>query len=498
MPITSRLSTPSSPRFVHDLLDNNIENDADRIALADSGGTITYASLSTLSRQIAVDLRRSGVSMGDRVLCVMENSVFLAATIVAASRIGAIFVVVNPQTPATRLELVVNDCHPAIIVVDDFRADDINLPASQVMMASSFGNGSERLDTSPALLDTDLVALIYTSGSTMAPRGVIVTHQNVMFSAGAIQARLQILRSDGLISFLPMSFDYGLYQVFLSFLAGCALVLRTPTDVGPGILGTIAETRSTVLPLMPTIAEVIVRLTNRDVATIETIRAITSTGARMPETLVHSLRQIFPRGSFYSMFGLTECKRVSIMLPSEYPTRPRSVGRPLDGTRCFVVDKNGQGLPPGHIGELVVCGPHVTRGYWNDREATEQRFRRHGLCDDVALFTGDLCSMDGDGFIFHHGRADDIFKIRGYRVSATEIESAAIGLQGVFAAALVHATHGGPVLFVLSTNPPSEVRDELAGILERYKIPSTIRALDDFPKTANGKVDKNALAKMIE
>src|SRR5439155_10777265 len=214
---------------------------------------------------------------------------------------------------------------------------------------------------------------------------------------------------------MPLSFDYGLYQVFLACASGAHLVLGEAADAGPPLLRQLEEHGATVLPLVPSLAANLTRLIGRSARPPTRLRMVTNTGATLSPAASARLRELVPRLDVVPMFGLTECKRVSIAEPNADLTRPRSVGTPLPGTEAYVVDPEGRRLPPGETGELVVRGPHVMAGYWRARELTAARFRRDGSGSPL-LYTGDHCRLDADGHLYFVGRTDDIYKQRGLRV----------------------------------------------------------------------------------
>jgi acyl-CoA synthetase (AMP-forming)/AMP-acid ligase II len=219
-----------------------------------------------------------------------------------------------------------------------------------------------------------------------------------------------------------------------------------------------------------------------------------------PETLA-KLRAAMPRLRVQLMYGLTECKRVSIMPVDEDLRRPGACGRPLPGTEVFVVDEDGKSLPPGQVGEFIVRGRHVMAGYWRREELTRQRFIRvDGPCS--VLRTGDYGWMDFDGYLYVEGRRDDVYKERGFRVSATEIEAAAHAVDGVRLAAVIPPRSDSPrshaVLIMVGELSAEQVMDELRHRIEHFKIPRRCVVVDAIPLNHNGKVDKKALAKYVD
>ncbi|MNP35729.1 Enterobactin synthase component E [compost metagenome] len=163
------------------------------------------------------------------------------------------------------------------------------------------------------------------------------------------------------------------------------------------------------------------------------------------------------------------------------------------------MDSNGLPLPSGSVGELVVRGPHVTLGYWRDELTTQRFFRTWNFGNEVVLFTGDLCSMDQEGYLYYHGRKDDIFKLRGYRVSCTEIERSALSIDGIHQAAVLIPTLEEPAaLIVTSDLSIDEIREELRHSMEYFKIPDMIEKVEKMPLSANGKYDLKALRQYVK
>jgi len=198
------------------------------------------------------------------------------------------------------------------------------------------------------------------------------------------------------------------------------------------------------------------------------------------------------------MYGLTECKRVSIMLPTEMAAHGDSVGRPLAGTEVYSVDPGGNILPPGEIGELVVRGRHVAHGYWRAPEETAKRFRKRAPENAVELFTGDSGAVDADGYIYFSARSDDLLKHRGNRISPVEIENEACTLDGVVEASLLKREDDDTLHLFVTLSDDSLTQDgilaALSQTLEPAKVPGFVIVLPEMPKSMNGKIDRKSLA----
>jgi acyl-CoA synthetase (AMP-forming)/AMP-acid ligase II len=348
---------------------------------------------------------------------------------------------------------------------------------------------------------SDPFCLVYTSGSTAEPHGVMVSHANVAFTVSAIQQRLSYKAGDVIGLYLPLSFDYGLYQVLLALEAHASLYISAAELLPLSLIDSLDSERISVLPGIPLFFAALVQMLERNPRTLPHLRAVTNTGELLPAITIDRLRSLFPELDVFVMYGLTECKRVSILLPEELETHAGSVGRPLDGTIVEVVDKNGRPALDGTPGELVVRGPHVTMGYWRNPEETAQRFVT--AADGTRmLFTGDIGRRSADGYIYFEGRRDVQAKHRGFRISLREIELAALEVSGTASAAAVASSKTDELHLFLtqqsSTLSESTVFRSLRERLEPYKIPDRIHLVASLPTTPHGKVDQQKLCAWAE
>jgi len=478
---------------LHELLDRRAAATPDARALTRGSTTWTYAELRERSLAGAEWLAQRGVGRGDRVLVVAPHAAESAALAFAASRLGAIFAVISDQIRPYLLEHVLEDSAPRLVVGTSEAAATAerlfdgpvhelhDLPARPL-------DGARPAGGEPS----DPVAFIYTSGSTAKPKAVVSPHRQVVFATGAIQSRLRYRPDDTVWCCMPLSFDYGLYQVFLACAAGAHLVVGDAACAGPPLVRELEAHGASVLPLVPSLAATLIRLVARTGRPPSRLRMVTNTGAALSPSASARLREVVPGLDVVPMFGLTECKRVSIAEPNADVERPGSVGTPLPGTEAWVVDPDGRRLPPGETGELVVRGPHVMAGYWRAPELTAARFR------DGLLYTGDQCRLNADGHLYFAGRTDDIYKQQGFRVSAIEVEAAAMDVPQVeLAAVLPPSGDEGARLLVTGQVTEAELARELAARLEDHKVPPQISVVESFPLSVNGKVDKRRLAEGV-
>ncbi|WP_129311988.1 class I adenylate-forming enzyme family protein [Streptomyces sp. L2] len=467
-------------------------------AVRDETGGWTYAELDAHSRAFAAWLTARGVRRGERVLVRAGNTRAFVAALFGILRHGAVCVPVNPAMKRFHLSSVVADSAPVLLLG---RGEDLALLAEltdrpvhdlEEVHAGLDPAEAPTRDQDPS--PDDLALLIYTSGSTSAPKAVVSPHAPCVFAARAIAEVLRYRADDVVLVAIPLSFDYGLYQIFLSVLARAQVVLTSPRRQLK-LLGTLREHGVTVVPVVPSLAEMLLRLAGRDKgADPLPVRLFTNTGAALTQPVIAALRRTFPHARVSPMFGTTECKRITVLEPDGDLAKPGSVGPALPGTEVLILDEDGRALPAGEVGEIAVRGPHVMAGYWQAPEITAQRFRPDPVTGEVTLHTGDYGHLDTDGHLYFQGRRDDLFKRRGNRMSVLEIESAALDVPGVEAACAVPPGDGFDLtLFAVTRLSPAELAERLAERLEDAKVPGECRVLAALPLTPNGKTDRQLL-----
>lgn len=489
---------------------------------------MTYAELNAAASALARHLHELGVERGDRVALLLPNGAEAAVAVYGVLRAGAAFTPLNPTIKADKLAYVLRDCEAVAIITDDalaplaeqagehapsvrraLRIEDTadarglrSCPAASVSWpGGARSRPAPTTDAEP--ISVDLAAIVYTSGSTGRPKGVTLTHANMAFAAGSIVEYLEMTAEDRVLCVVPLSFDYGLYQLLMCVRVGATLVLERGFAFPGRIVELLERERITGLPGVPTIFQVLTSLGGGiDGAGQEHLRYLSNTAAALAPATIAALRTAFPHARLYSMYGLTECKRVSYLPPDQLDVRPDSVGIPIPGTEVWIEDDDGRELPAGEVGELIVRGAHVMQGYWNDPQATAERLRPGRWPWERVLATGDLFRRDDEGFLFFVGRRDDIIKSRGEKVAPREVEAALLAADGVRMAAVIgvadrllgQAIHAYVVAEPGADLRPTALRRHCAAHLEDYMVPVRIELRDALPTTPNGKVDHRTLA----
>ncbi|GAB2640092.1 AMP-binding protein [Nocardia goodfellowii] len=431
--------------------------------------------------EYATVLVAAGVRVGDRVLIRATAERWVLAAIYGCSRIGAIAVPLNPDLRPTQWTEIGDDAEPTFVM-----SGPLSLAPPAVAGES----------TSQAVRDPDAtVLLLYTSGSTAAPKAVVCAHRPVLFATTAIATRLNYRPDDVVLCRLPLSFDYGLYQAFLTAYCGATLVLAGAGG-DAGLLGVMRRHRVTVVPVVPSLATMLVRLAAR--GSVTTIRLFTNTGQELTASQIGALRRTFPSAAIQLMYGTTECKRITIGEPDGDTSRPGAVGKPLPGTAVRIVDEDARPVPTGTEGQIVVAGPHLMNGYWRAEDLTALTYGTDTATGERVLYTGDYGRLDESGNLYFHGRRDQLFKHRGVRTSVAEIEAAARAVPDIVDAAVVPPRGGDDaVLFAVTTLSPVEVLRQLRARLEPLKVPAHCQTLAQLPLGASGKTDRTALAALV-
>ncbi|AOF93878.1 class I adenylate-forming enzyme family protein [Sinorhizobium sp. RAC02] len=490
-------------------LQDSAARDGARTAIVAGETRLSYARFLDLSTRMAATLRANGIGPGDRVLILLDNGWRAAVAIFATWIAGAAICPVNPASKTARLEQIARDCRPAMLIVEG-RLEPIvqgvpeltDIPRLVTGDGGSFDTGLEADPLGPETHpDTDLAALIYTSGSTGEPKGVMLAHENMDAAARSITSYLENTASDVILVVLPLSFGYGLTQLVTAMRVGATLVIEKSFAFPQAIFEKIRDERVTGFPLVPTMAAMMLQARELDPSYFANLRYVTSAAAPLPLAHVDGLRAFLPQARLYIMYGQTECTRVSWLPPEELDTRRGSVGIAIPGTHAEVIDEAGDPLPPGAVGELVISGPHVMRGYWQNEAATRQSLRSDPRTGALRLYTGDLFTADADGYLTFVARLDDIIKSRGEKVAPKAVEDVLCRMPGIAEALVVGVPHDvlGQVVkaVVVATDPALTERDVMrfcARNLEDHMVPKLVEFRDTLPKTDSGKAIRRLAA----
>jgi long-chain acyl-CoA synthetase len=287
----------------------------------------------------------------------------------------------------------------------------------------------------------------------------------------------------------------------MAFMFGGTVVLKESFLYIHRILERIVQEKVTGFPIVPTIVAMLLKLQDLKKYDFSTLRYMTNTGAALPVEHIKKLRGMFPHVTMISMFGLTECKRVSYLPPEELDRIPSSVGKAMPNCEVFVVDKDGREVAPGQTGELIIRGSNVMQGYWKDPELTAKTYRNRRYPGERMLYSGDYFRKDEQGYLYFLGRKDDMIKSKGERISAKEIENNISGMKGVAEVAVLGLPDdiiGQAIKAYIVRAPELKLTDKqvlkyCSENMETFMAPKYIEFLENLPKTPNGKIDKKQL-----
>jgi acyl-CoA synthetase (AMP-forming)/AMP-acid ligase II len=505
--------------LVQDFLQNSARARPDKTALVCGNKRFTYGQLDAMANRFANALGQQGVQRGDRVAVYLSNCVEAIVAIFGILKADAVFVSLGRTTKGDKLVSILNNCEAKAIVMDkravaqglgDRVLAEVKSLQDLIVcgeIASGLKNGHARLTNFGTIqasgsterpqsrnIDLDLACLIYTSGTTGESKGVMCDHSNMTFVAQSIVQYLKNNENDIVMNVLPMAFSYGLYQLMAMVCVGGTLVLEESFAFPDMVLEKMAQEKVTGFAAVPTIYSMILGM-NLGSWDLSSLRYFTNAAAGLPVEHVKRLRQVFPKVELYLMHGLTEVARTMYLSPEQTDIRPDSSGKAIPGTELWIEDESKRRLGPGEIGELVVRGRNVMRGYWMAPELSAQRFRPGPIPGERICYSGDLFKTDEEGYFYFVSRKDDIIKSRGEKVAPREVENILYAIPGVQDAAVIGVPDPifGQVIkaFIVApgaTLSEADVISHCKARLEEFMVPRQVEFRAELPKTGSGKI----------
>jgi len=519
------------PTLVHEWLRRSARRLGDRTALVCGKQRWTYKALDRYTDHLAATLLDKGVKRQDRIAVLLDNSAETVISLYGILKAGGVFIILAGSLKGQKLRYILENSGANILithvskakVVKDALGDNAEgrgviwvgsserIPQELAEESQSWDEILSDVENDvnraiqdrqwPRTVDVDLATLIYTSGSTGEPKGVMSTHHNMISAARSIIQYIGNNEDDIILNVLPLSFDYGLYQVIMAFMFGGTVVLEKSFLYLHSILERIAQEKVTGFPIVPTVVAMLLKLQDLAQYDLSTLRYMTNTGAALPVDHIQRLRKMFPEVTMISMFGLTECKRVSYLPPEELDRIPSSVGKAMPNCETFVVDEQGNEVPPGETGELIIRGSNVMQGYWRDPETTARTYRDGQYPSGRILYSGDYFRKDEQGFLYFLGRKDDMIKSKGERISAKEVENNISSMEGVLEVAVLGVADeifGQAIKTYIVSEDTAELTEKqvlkyCSENMESFMVPKYIEFMESLPKTPNGKIDKKSL-----
>jgi acyl-coenzyme A synthetase/AMP-(fatty) acid ligase len=460
----------------------------------------------------------------------MEKSWEAVVAMLAASRIGAAYVNVNPLFKAPQVEYLADDCDIRVMIGDTPKLEELQPKTVETAFyrgAKPEGHAArsyvdvaeaikgEGLEEDRKVSESDLGTILYTSGSTGMPKGVATSQHNVVVGAQIVSTYLENTPEDRILSALPFNFDAGMSQFTTSLRAGATLYLlrsRLPGD----LLKALRRHEITGVTGVPPLWALLIRgARSIRESPLTHLRYLANTGGRIPQANLDELRDLLePAGTrIFLMYGLTEAFRSTYLAPEEIhrscPEQGNCIGKAIPNTEIMVITREGKEAAPGEPGELVHRGPTVAMGYWGNEEATRKAYRPNPLAPPELLdvervvYSGDTVERDAEGYLYFLGREDAMIKNQGYRLSPEEVENLLLGsglVHEACAFGVENPAVGQDVIAVISLRNGSEegavvrVREYAINNGPPYMIPKEILVRDELPKTGSGKIDRKGIS----
>jgi long-chain acyl-CoA synthetase len=509
--------------LVSDILYDSARGCADRPAVWFEGKWRTYGELSQAVNAFAEFLASANVRPGERVATLLENSFDFIVAHFGALAAGAVEVSLNTDLKSEDLRSLLLDCEAAVLiashkhalqwtvileelpalrlVLTDLPSDQLpRVPARIVVHSLAEATSRGGSENVPALrVASDLASIVYTSGSTGRPKGVMLSHLNLVSNMRSIVQYLGLLPTDRMMVVLPFHYIYGRSLLYTHFLSGGSIVIDNRFAFPTAVLKTMEEQEVTCFAGVPSTFSILVRKTDIARRRFPHLRLLTQAGGAMAPALQQEVARTFAPAKLYVMYGSTEAApRLTYLDPDLLPRKWGSIGRAIPNVEVIIADENGNRLPPRATGELAARGLNIMLGYWKDPKGTAAVLR-HGY-----YFTGDLGYEDEDGCIFLTGRAREIIKAGGNRVSAKEIEEHIVAITEVVEAAVIGIPdeilgEAIKAFIVLRDTSLTEyqIRAHLQRHLAPFQQPKFIEFTDALPKNQAGKILKTELRQKV-
>jgi acyl-CoA synthetase (AMP-forming)/AMP-acid ligase II len=509
--------------LIHQFLETNARLFPDKDAVINLGKRLTYRQLDEDANRLANSLIAGGLRPGDRVGILVESSIDYIISFFAILKAGGVLVGLNTDTTGRILKSVLSDCSASGIIVrhdllhhlTDIIGDLSSLrlmvtdgeyerPAGRPDLAvtsyKEILNSGSKKAPSVEKTEDDLATIMYTSGTTGAPKGVTLTHHNLETNTDSIVEYLELTPDDRVMDILPLYYSYGLSLLLTHMRVGGTIVIDTRFTFPNLVLETMSKEKATGFAGVPTTFAILMNRSNFKKYKWDHLRYLTQAGGPMAPALTSRLIEAVPGVKLYVMYGQTEASaRLSYLEPEKVIEKLGSIGRAIPGVTLTVRDENGNVCPPGVAGEIVAQGENIMKGYWNRPEETQKVLHADGL------HTGDLARCDDDGYLFIVGRSSEMIKSGAHRISPKEIEEIILEHEAVAETAVVGRRDpilGEAICAVVVLRDGQSVTEKDILIhctqnLPAFKVPKYVQFAETLPKTQSGKVQRILIKEAI-
>lgn len=489
---------------VDQIIDSSLQLHGGRVAVEQRNERWTYDKLAGYAAKVSENLKQRRFSSGDRVILWMENSAEYIASYLAILRTGGVVVPVHAMTPAMEVLRIVRFSSAVCLITSSPHWKTIEAEFTDTQLRSVFQsgdwfavNGTREREEGP----DDLAQIIFTSGTTGQPKGVMVSHENLNSNIASILSYLRLTHEDSLPAVLPFVYAYG-NSVMLSHLTvGARLVVNSQLVYPQVLIETMREKEVTGFSGVASHFAVMLRHPGFQSTSLPALRYMTSAGGPMPKPYLDKIRAAFPALDFHVMYGQTEATaRLASLEPGEIFRKPGSAGRQIPGVSLKIIRNDGTESDPGEVGEIVASGKNVMKGYWRDPENTGK------VLQQGWLHTGDLGYLDEEGYLYITGRSSEMIKSGGYRVDPAEIEEVLLRHPAIEEAGAVgdeDLVLGEVVVCFIVCKPgmeasKNEILAHCARNLAHYKCPRDVRFLVALPRSLNGKLLRRSLKDLLK
>ena len=476
----------------------------DQIALLEKKGQTNYGELKKASARILGELLNRGIRPKDRIAILGDNSLFWAAAYLAILKLPAVAVFLPTVSTSEDLAKKLDFVQSRTLLIDRkaHRKIAAALPAELNLITDEVLNqpGDSYWESSPDSFDLDQdAALMLTSGTTALPRAVRITHRNIQANTDSIVEYLGLNASERMLVILPFYYCYGTSLLHTHLRVGGSLALCNTFAYPETALNMLEETQATGIAGVPSTFQTFLRNTSFPRRDLISLKKVQQAGGKLPNVFIEELTAAVPHAQIFVMYGQTEATaRLSYLPPEMLDAKLGSIGKGIPGVTLQVLADSGEPVSPGEVGEIVATGDNISPGYLDDPEADAEKFI------DGALYTGDLATVDEDGYIYIVDRKSDFIKSLGHRVSSQEVEAKILKISEVISAAVIgvpddlagEAIKAFIVLQKKANITPDLILDHCRKNLARHMVPKEIVILDKLPMNAHGKFVKSALREL--
>ena len=518
--------------LLHQLLQRSAQRLPEKQVVRHKGEYLTYSELEAQSNQLAAVLMRTGVRHGDRVGIYLDKSISAVIAIFGILKTGAAYVPLDPAAPKQRIAFMINNCQMKAVVstsgmmnaLSKYALDDLTTLQGVVLtdevadLTDTFPHvvgwrdllAAPKTPSDPGLIENDLAYILYTSGSTGIPKGVMISHRTSLTFVNWAHETFQVQSNDRVSNHAPFHFDLSIFDIFATVKAGGTVVLVPPSlSVFPRNLADfIAKEEISIWYSVPSALTRLVLYGQLERHEYPHLRTVLFAGEVFPIKYLRQLVERLPGPRYFNLYGPTEtnvCTYYEVPPLAPERTTPLSIGKACANAEVFVLNEQNEVVPPGVKGELCVRGPNVMTGYWGLPEQTAKSripFTLHpSLGAEMIYRTGDLVRQEADGHYTYLGRRDNMIKSRGYRIELGEIETVLYSHPDVQEAAVIpipddeigNRIKAFVVLHNGKTLKSTALQAFCAARIPEYMLPHTFEFRKALPKTSTGKVDKTRL-----